>query len=102
MIRVVNGRQKVVILLATLLIISTGLYPPWVRMGVMGPSLDIEYERYQYDWLFHPPGITGIEDPDVEVAYATKLHIDVRRLLVQWAMIAVAALGMVKTIGQKR
>jgi hypothetical protein len=58
----VNVRQKIVIALGFVIILATGLYPPWVQSWdfVVGGE-DVQFRigpgAEGYSWIFKPPGV---------------------------------------------
>ena len=96
----VNLKQKIVVWVGLAVIVAMGVRPPvsYVRTTLHEGGHDVEYFA-GYAWifkageLFHPEG---------KSFFFTYHHLDVARLLVQWAMVAIVALGLVWTLGDKR
>lgn len=110
----VSRGQKLVVLVGVLLIVATGAYPPWARVGTidMGSQRPhYEVRQYIYGPLFRPPVAIGqIRETDPELGFMDNsadllnwtLRLDTTRLLVQWGMICFAVAGTVLVLGRPR
>lgn len=101
-----NGRQRVVMWVGIAVIVGMGLYPPWVD------TLDYEGLHFEwpgpYSWLWEPPAARKTFDinvfPNRELEtrmYATGIHIDMARLLIQWACVGLVAAGLVVSLKRR-
>jgi hypothetical protein len=133
-----NRKQKMVVVAGCLVLIATGLYPPWVqswRFVAGGEDLvfRIEPGSEGYSWIFQPPGappwvtrnlqslesqgFLGSGSGEDEIPEAARklalksatFHgpwragIDIKRLLIEWLMIAACALaGVVCSASNKK
>jgi hypothetical protein len=97
-----NKKQKVVFLMGVGIIVLMGLMPPWYyhHVGFSDYSdqpiaLEINGD---YAWLFSPPisDLPGLHKKD------TLVLIDLSRLLIQWAVVAIATAGIVLVLKDKR
>jgi hypothetical protein len=70
--------QKIVVWVGVFLIVAAGLYPPWVSLWGTSGGLR---KPVGYYWLFEPP----------KEGFVT---LDIPRLLVEWALIAVFCAGL--------
>lgn len=71
-------RQKTILRVGALLVLITGVYPPWACVGVQGIRSSIGYQ-----WIFTPPQNACLA-----------ASVDLVRLLIEWVIVAtlVAAL----------
>lgn len=79
-----NKKQKIAFLVGIGIIVLMGLIPPWYYAFVGGPHRLLG----AYGLLFSPPSLVGAED-------LADVYIDLSRLLVQWAVVAIATAGIV-------
>ena len=81
-----NKKQKIVFLVGIGIIVIMGLIPPWHYYAVYSRDQQIPIELVGgYEFLFSPSMLSGNTIP----------HIDLCRLLVQWAVVAIATAGIV-------
>jgi hypothetical protein len=92
-----NKKQKVVLLVGVAIIVLMGLIPPWYYHVVRTEDQRIAFEgEGGYAFLFSPPSFSlkssshyPFEDP------RAISRINLSRLLVQWAVVAIATAGIV-------
>ena len=111
-----NGIQKVVLTIGFVLILATGIYPPWVQSWQFVTGGEDVWHRIEagaegYSWIFRPPGTpswvdTSFLKPDapeltigmikvlssIRMPGTWRAQIDIRRLLIEWAIIAAGVL----------
>jgi hypothetical protein len=91
----VNKKQKIVFLVGVGIIVLMGLIPPWYYHAVFSENQRTAFEfDGGYQFLF---------SPDLRVSYKFEKYfpprerpcINLSRLLVQWAVVAIATAGIV-------
>lgn len=102
-------KQRLVIWIGVLLVVASGVYPPWIRVGVIehaGSNDAVRYEvrQYVYGPIFRPPAAVGQireDEPDLGLlaggmadALNWTIHLDLERLIVQWATVCFAVFGL--------
>jgi hypothetical protein len=96
-----NRKQKVVFLVGVGIIVMMGLIPPWYYHSVFTEEQRIACEiNGDYGFLFSPP-----QPPSDLVRFKAKytlILIDYSRLLVQWAVVAIATAGIVLVLKDRR
>jgi len=90
-----NGRQRWAALVGTVLVLLTGLFPPW-RGAISGSAWE---RRAGYSFLFWPP--THIWLGSQDSGYPTEAHVDLPMLVDQWGVI-VAATGLAVLLLKER
>lgn len=94
-----NKKQKVVFLVGVGIIVIMGLIPPWYYHSVRSLDQRIAFEiNGDYGSLFSPP---SSDLPRFNIR-DTLVLIDLSRLLVQWAVVAIATAGIVLVLQDKR
>jgi len=103
----VNTKQKIV-LSAVIIIVLMGLFPPWRAYTPPGLSNVPSMSLFAgYSLLVWPPGkdhpgLFGQHSKYEHTAYAFgSVRIDGMTLLVQWAIVAIAAWGLAYAFGGK-
>ena len=96
-----NFRQRFVVFVGVSIMAWMGVYPPWVHIR----GID---RRYAYGWIFNPPprpmrelvstrasaaDFFGGPKP-IEPEPGWRTEIDLTRLLIQWAVVALVAGGL--------
>ena len=92
-----TSQQLITILFGIILIVAMGLYPPWrVEAGRSSRTL----RACAYGSLFSPPQTVRIwysgalsVPPGMESVHCRAIGLDMYRLLVQWAVVALAVAG---------
>lgn len=89
-----NTKQKIALWLGIVAFVLMGLFPPWNYPGsVLGVKIQIDKG---YKAIFAPPTGKGEEGKMFGAS------IDINRLCVQWAMIAVITGGLLITFSGKQ
>ena len=80
-----NEKQRKLLLVSTAVAVLMGLVPPWTNVV---DQQDLHLDRPGgYGLVFHPPA------PEIKGNVPVSVRIDVARLLVQWAILALAGVG---------
>jgi|ERR1035438_5205070 hypothetical protein len=106
MTRILNLKQKVIIWVGLALVAQIGLYPPWIQEYSdgeyrLGPTASIHY------WIFSPPGPPpwvwgGGWNEKVKTPALWSSHLDVARLLAEWATVILVMGGFAWTLRDPR
>ena len=86
-----NHKQKIVIWIAISIITIMGLFPPWVKT-ISNVS---EEKPAGYSLIFAPRDV-------YKMGSGPGIHLDVARLLVQWAMVILVAGGIILVFKDRR
>lgn len=93
-----NGKQRIVLLAAILIMALMGLFPPWVQtVNVKGLKIE---QPGSYNLIFNPPA----PDPTLFSGNWKNLigvHLDVSRLLIQWSVVLILACAICLFIEQE-
>lgn len=107
---VLNKRQRIVVLIAVVLIGATGIYPPWRGTEHSGQISPVA----EYGWIFLPPtlpwflvnmeSVKNMADPKLGPHLDRgnwTWEIELSRLLVEWAIVVLVASGLSMVFGQR-
>ena len=84
-----NKMQKIVFLIGILVFVLMGLYPPWIyRIDSLNIHQDTDFG---YHFITNAPRKSA-------PPYAGSSIINIRRLCVQWSLVAVVTCGLVVTL----
>jgi hypothetical protein len=104
-----NWKQRIVVWAGTVLIVSMGVYPPWVQTWHFS---DGNVRVSTYYWIFRFPEVphwfARVDQkaaPDLQGIGTTELwrnDVDLARLLIQWAVVCFAVGGLVWSLRERR
>lgn len=92
-----NRRQKAAILLGVVLVVSMGLYPPWIY------TFDVEGIRMEvsagYSFITSPPGAP----PEARrLSHLWSRRVNIVLLLVQWFGVIIVVGGMLLVLADRK
>jgi hypothetical protein len=91
-----NKKQKIVFLIGLSIIVFMGLIPPWYFQTTFTVDQHTAFETDGgYEWIFDPPVSDQPWTP------GSRSVVDLRRLLVQWGVVAIATAGLVFVLRDK-
>jgi hypothetical protein len=95
-----NRKQKVVVWVGLLLIVTTGLYPPMTQETLLAVGNSFHSIRFffGYAWIFEASS-SQLQTPS---PYVTTFHVETTRLLVQWAMACFVVGGLAWTLADTK
>ena len=89
-----NTKQKVALWTGIVVVVIMGLFPPWLHTSIFdGPgSLEVRSYYYTTHFILNTP----------QGNMLGKAHLDFKRLIIQWIIIAIIAGGFMKTFSKHR
>jgi len=82
-----NAKQRIVVLLAMLVITVLGLFPPWLERADIPYKIHFD-KALGYRFISSPPGSTLIGQPGLSyLKDATTIRVDFSRLLIEWIIV---------------
>lgn len=114
-----NIRQRIIVLVAVLLILITGLYSPWKLVRSSKTSYNVIFNKVitskehtvtlRYGWLFAPPHYKervydeyGNWRWKITPWNDIEPRLDITRLICSWALIVMVACGLVLVLQDRR
>ena len=89
-----NTKQKVALWTGIIIVVIMGLFPPWLHTRIIDVIGALEVRTYYYDYPFILNAPQG--------NMLGKTHLDFKRLIIQWIIIAIIVGGFMKTFSKHR
>ena len=84
-----NRTQKGILLAAIILVLLTGVFPPWRAVVTAGLNKGIVQDHY-YGWIIQP----GQYTTGYQIFTATAVQLDTAQLYAHWVLITLVAGGL--------
>lgn len=94
-----NKKQRIIIIIGLGIILLMGLIPPW-KCAISVPKFTRVERPAGYGFIFYPPSPVEVaKSGEFESSFMSKpsywsVRLDVTRLFIQWAVVAIAMAGI--------